>query len=111
MSLVWKYFKIHEGESRYAVCDECNSKVSRGGLTAKTFSTSGLIHHLKSNHPSKYDEYQRETKRKTTTATASTPSVAEMFEKNKKFTKDSAKAKGITDKVMEYMALDGLSVL
>ncbi|KAM4559372.1 zinc finger BED domain-containing protein 4 [Odontesthes bonariensis] len=108
MSLVWKYFKVHEGENRFAVCEECKTKVSRGGLSAKTFSTSGLINHLKSNHPSKYEEYARETKRKANTAKTpcTTPSVADIFEKSRKFTKDSVKAKGITEKVMEYMALD-----
>ena len=36
----------------------------------------------------------------------STPSMPNVFEKMKKFAKDSAKANGITKKVMEFMALD-----
>ncbi|QQP36332.1 Uncharacterized protein FKW44_021398, partial [Caligus rogercresseyi] len=75
-----------------------------------TFSTSVLIYHLKANHPSKYEEFQRETKTKansaTSTAASTTPSVTDMFERSRKFNKDSTKAKGITDKIMEYMALD-----
>ncbi|KAF3845717.1 hypothetical protein F7725_002795, partial [Dissostichus mawsoni] len=31
------------------------------GVTAKTFTTSGLLHHLKSKHPDKYAEYDQIT--------------------------------------------------
>ncbi|XP_060769444.1 zinc finger BED domain-containing protein 4-like [Neoarius graeffei] len=107
MSAVWKYFKVSESENRVAVCNECDAKVSRGGINAKTFSTSGLISHLKTNHPAKHDEYARESaaaaaKRKASSA----PSVADVFEKTKKFASESPKAIGITKKIMEYMALD-----
>lgn len=35
-----------------------------------------------------------------------TPSVADFLEKAKKFANDSAKAKGITKRIMEFIALD-----
>ena len=70
-----------------------------------------MIHHLKSKHPRQHEEYERDTtaaatKRKVGLPSSHTPSVADVFEKAKKFGSDSAKAKGITTKVMEFIALD-----
>ncbi len=53
-----------EKDPRTAICKTCNSEISRGGASAKTFSASGLIYHLKSP-PS-----------------TPTPSVADVFEKD-----------------------------
>ncbi len=59
MSAVWTYFSISEKDPRTAICKTCNAEISRGGASAKTFSTSGLIHHLKSKHFDRYAEYER----------------------------------------------------
>ncbi len=64
MSAVWTYFSISEKDPRTANCKTCNAEISRGGASAKTFSASGLIYHLKSP-PS-----------------TPTPSVADVFEKD-----------------------------
>ncbi|KAJ4922865.1 hypothetical protein JOQ06_021327 [Pogonophryne albipinna] len=61
MSAAWRYFNISEKEARIAICKTCSADISRGGVTAKTFSTSGLLHHLKSKHPDKYAEYDQIT--------------------------------------------------
>ncbi|RXN03340.1 zinc finger BED domain-containing 4-like protein [Labeo rohita] len=107
MSAVWTYFSISEKDPRIAICKTCNAEISRGGASAKTFSTSGLIYHLKSKHPDRCAEYERNTaqKRKTPPSTP-TPSVVDVFEKARKFPSDSVKAKGITPKIMELIALD-----
>lgn len=72
----------------------------------KNFSTTGLIHHLKTRHPIEHEEYRKTTLVKSTPTTSQTPSVATLFEKTKKFEEDSVKACGITEKVMEFIALD-----
>lgn len=107
MFAVWTYFSISEKDPRTAICKTCNAEISRGGASAKTFSTSGLIYHLKSKHSDRYAEYERNAaqKRKTPPSTP-TPSVADVFEKARKFPSDGVKAKGITQKIMECIALD-----
>ena len=40
MSAVWKYFEISEEDPRMAICKLCSAEVSRGGVTAKTFSAN-----------------------------------------------------------------------
>ena len=72
----------------------------------KNFSTSGLIHHLKTRHPIQYAEYIKTTMLKRTPTSTPTPLVAAVFEKAKKFANDSAKARGITEKMMEFIALE-----
>ncbi|KAL0150404.1 hypothetical protein M9458_054221, partial [Cirrhinus mrigala] len=106
MSAVWKHFKVSDEDSKVAICNICSAKVSRGGSTAKTFSTTGLIHHLESRHAVEFEEYRQTTLVKTKPTSTPTPSVATVFEKIKKFANDSAKARDITEKVMEFIALD-----
>uniref|UniRef100_A0A8C5LQ09 BED-type domain-containing protein n=1 Tax=Leptobrachium leishanense TaxID=445787 RepID=A0A8C5LQ09_9ANUR len=111
MSAVWKYFTVSEKDNKFAVCTACSAEVSRGGTTPRNFSTTGLIHHLKAKHPVQHAEYAKEAAKlkKTTPAastSSSTPSVATLFQKITKFTSDSPKAHEITEKVMEFIALD-----
>ncbi|XP_067300896.1 zinc finger BED domain-containing protein 4-like [Pseudorasbora parva] len=116
MSAVWKHFKVSEKDAKTAVCKHCSAELSRGGASAKTYSTSSLIYHLKSRHPEHHAEYEKDAAAAAATAAAKrkvpppslthTPSVADFLEKAKKFTSDSAKAKGITKKIMEFIALD-----
>lgn len=44
MSAVWAYFQISEKDPR--IKHVVTAETSRGGATAKTFSASGLIHHM-----------------------------------------------------------------
>ena len=64
MSAVWKYFDISEKDGLMAICKLCSAEVSRGGVTAKTFSTSGLINHLSAKHKDKHDEFKKLTAQK-----------------------------------------------
>ncbi len=95
MSAVWKHFKVSEKEAKTAVCRHCSAELSRGGASAKTYSTSSLIYHLKSRQPEHHAEYEKDTAAATATAAAKrkvappsprtpTPSVADL-EKAKKF--------------------------
>ena len=107
MSAVWEYFHISENDPRIAICKTCNSGISRGGKSTKSFSTSGLIFHLKSKHPDRHSDFEKNTAQKRKiNPSAPAPSVADLFEKARQFSSDSAKAKGITQKMMEFIALD-----
>ncbi len=59
MSAVWTYFSISQKDPRTAICKTCNAEISRGGASAKTFSTSVLIDQLKSKRSDHYAEYER----------------------------------------------------
>lgn len=85
----------------------CNADISRGGASAKHFSSSGFVYHLKSKHPKRHADYEKHTaqKRKVSLSTPTT-TVADVFEKARKFSSDGAKAKGITQKIMEFIALN-----
>ena len=107
MSVVWTYLNISKNDPRIAICTTCNAEISRGGASAKSFSTSGLINHLKCKHPDCHSEYEKNVAQKRQ-INLSTPtlSVADVFEKARKFSSDGAKAKGITQRNMEFTALD-----
>lgn len=57
-SPVWNFFKVDAVDNRKAVCNECKAKISRGGATAKFFTTTNLIGHLRSQHVEKYHDYE-----------------------------------------------------
>lgn len=113
MAVVWQYFTVSEKDQRFAVCNTCSIEISRGGAVRKSFNTTNLIGHLKSRHEAVYGDYlQADQKRKNEAAKkAQTPgktqtSIDTAFEKAKQLPPDSAKAKQITNKVMEFIALD-----
>ncbi len=89
MSAVWTYFSISEKDPR------------------PKFQEGVHLQRLASKHSDRYAEYERNAaqKRKTPPRTP-TPSVADVFEKARKFPSDGVKAKGITQKIMEFIALD-----
>ncbi|XP_077315557.1 max-like protein X isoform X1 [Lithobates pipiens] len=106
MSAVWKYFKVSDKDPKFAICSLCSAEISRGGTVPRHFSTTGLIHHLKTRHPVQHSDYKK-TVPLPKSDSGSTPSVATVFEKvKKKFASDSPKARAITDKIMEFIALD-----
>ena len=113
MSVAWEYFTVSEKDPRFAVCKTCSSEISRGGTTRKDFNTTNLIGHLKNRHAAVYSDYlQADKKRrddaakKATTTCKTQTLINTAFEKGKKFPIDSTKAKQITSKVMEFIALD-----
>ena len=44
-SVTWEFFTVKE-DSRFAICDERETKVPRGGVTTKPYATTNLVHHL-----------------------------------------------------------------
>lgn len=62
-SPVWQYFDISLTNQSKAVCKICTTGLSRG-LTAKQFSTTPLINHLKHKHPDQFDEFTKKKESK-----------------------------------------------
>jgi hypothetical protein len=50
-STAWKYFKVNPKDKTVCICNLCDTIISRGGKTAKTFTTTNMINHLKKFHP------------------------------------------------------------
>ena len=54
---IWNYFTVDVEEVKFARCNTCSDKVSRGGNTAKSFNTTNLVNHLKKQHTEVYEEF------------------------------------------------------
>ena len=52
-STAWDFFTISVADERFALCNVCKGKISRGVVRA-SFSTSPLRLHLKNCHPPEY---------------------------------------------------------
>ena len=53
-SKVWIYFQV-EPDERYAKCNICQTRISRGGI-GKTAGTTSLLNHLKFKHRRQYGD-------------------------------------------------------
>ena len=53
-SLIWEHFTVSVNDDKKAVCKYCNISVTRGGKNPKTFGTTNLFKHSRSNHASEY---------------------------------------------------------
>ncbi|XP_060794595.1 zinc finger BED domain-containing protein 4-like [Neoarius graeffei] len=81
----------------------------RGGCCIKSFNTTNLICHLKKRHPEVHKQWQEanaaNVSKHKSKAAVEKP-IQQVLEQSKEFAKDSAKAKSVTNKVMEMIALD-----
>ena len=77
-SSIWSFFSLDE-DSKYALCDDCKQKVSRGGATTKMFNTSNLVSHLKNNHPELYKTFESQKAQESQEPTASTSTKAKQL--------------------------------
>jgi len=55
-SVIWEYFTVDGTKESIAVCKICNIKLCRGS-SAKAYSTSPLIQHLRAKHASEFKAY------------------------------------------------------
>lgn len=60
----WDYFKIIPEDQSTAECKLCGVAISRGGKTAKTYTTSGLSNHLKSKHKEEFSKCEEKTQKR-----------------------------------------------
>ena len=74
-SCIWSFFSLDE-DTKYALCDDCQLKVSLGGATTTTYNTSNLVSHLKSKHPELYKKFESKKAQDTEEPTTSTSANA-----------------------------------
>jgi BED zinc finger len=55
-SPVWDFFTVDTSNDSIAICNVCKYKLTRGN-SAKQYSTSPMIQHLKAKHPAEYESY------------------------------------------------------
>lgn len=111
MSAVWKFFSVCEEDNKFAICNTCKEKVGRGGTTPKTFGTTNLIRHLRQHHSAEFAKFNEASKGqhsgakgKQHQAQASTGASTNQQTLLALLSKE--KSKGITGKIMEFIALD-----
>ena len=54
-SVIWEFFSMSE-DTKYAICNTCQVKVSRGGRSTKSYTTTNLVSHLV-KHPDVNKQY------------------------------------------------------
>lgn len=93
----------------FAICNVCKEKISRGGSKVKNFNTTNLIRHLKNHHSAQHGEFAKLTAENEKKKGEKTPQrllTQPTLESTHAYSRDSGKAKAITKKVMEFIALD-----
>ena len=110
-SPVWQYFTAGEND-RQATCKVCSGKVSRGGQSVKTFSTTNLTGHLR-KHPAEYKKYEddkNKTEQQLQESRRSAPlkqlTLQESSSRTKVWESSDPRAIDITTKVAEMISLD-----
>ena len=120
-SPVWNFYSLAE-DTKFAVCSKCGDLVSRGGESTKSYNTSNLVSHLRSQHSEEYinftklkvsRESERETVRKERGKTSSIGGLRQLTlagrcasEKVKQWDINDSKSTLLHKKLGEMMALD-----
>ena len=60
-SVIWEFFTVDE-DNKFAICDECEAKVPRGGSTTKSNTTTNLVNYLKDTHKSTQNTWKEKQK-------------------------------------------------
>lgn len=103
MAEVWKFFKLESEGSPTASCNVCKADVSHGGKDRAAYSTTNLTRHRRNNHKQQHSEYTAATESATT---LKQPTLSETLKRKEKLSDSSEKAKKITAKIAEFIALD-----
>ncbi len=110
-SALWLFFSLAD-DTKYAICNNCKLKVSRGGATTKSFNTTNLISHLKSRHPEEFKKYEEkkrvelEGKQPVPAPTTKQITLFESQDRVNKWDVNDPRAKVIHRKIAEMVALD-----
>lgn len=111
-SPIWKHFTVCEDDNSKASCALCKSLISRGGVSAKNYTTSAMNNHLQYKHPDEYKAMKLTASAKLEsvprdTDTARTqPTLAEFAAKRKTWTIDSVEATRVHEAIGRMIAVD-----
>ena len=110
-ALIWNYFNIQSNQSTHAKCNvsSCQQAIKRG-QNPSSYSTTPLVNHLRSKHRNLFEQYEAALSQPGTSIVqnlpANQPSILSAFEDVRVWPHDNSKARKITRKVAEMIALD-----
>jgi len=55
--VIWEFFCEDEDSKYVFCCNECKTKVPRGGSSTKSYTTTNLLQHLSMKHMEIYKQY------------------------------------------------------
>ena len=114
-SCIWNFYSICAIDESKAICATCREKISRGGKSAKTYTTTNLKKHLHSHHQAQFKEFEQQEEAKTgeeaNKQSRSRPSRRQVslefvVDKHQPFGFDHPKAREINRLVAELIAVD-----
>lgn len=114
-SSIWKYFTVIEDDSSKASCILCKTLISRGGASAKNYTTSALNNHLQYKHPDEHKAMKLVLNAKKSVSAAvppddnvepKQPTLAEFAAKRKPWAIDSAEATRVHQAIGRMIAID-----
>ena len=108
MSAVWEYFELDAEKDATARCKSCKKDVSRGGNDSGRYNTTNLIKHLKKYHGELHEEFAKatENKKRQHGSSLTQPTLLDTFKSREKLTRESKKAKEITEHIAHFIVLD-----
>ena len=74
-SPIWEYFVLAE-DLCLAICQLCKDEVPHGGQSTKSYTTSNLVHYLKTKHGQEYTEYEKKSEKQPEAPQASSSNEA-----------------------------------
>ena len=111
-SAVWEYFILHVTDESKASCSLCSAVISRGGKEVKNFNTSNMRYHLETKHPNEYKRLEAkekelsQAKERNSLGGSNQPTLLELFVRSQPLAFDHPRAKEITKRIGEMIALD-----
>ena len=101
-SIVWSLFDDNCIDASKVTCRLCNAAVSRGGMKKEGVGTTNLWTHLDRKHKSDAARLRQEdsSKKFTSAAVASQPSIAESLQRSKPYDADDRRPATITRLIM-----------
>ena len=107
----WEYFVLQVTDDSKVSCSLCNAVISRGGKDTKNFNTSNMRYHLETKHPNEYKQLTAKDKESSRgkvggSRGSNQPTLLDSFKKSQPLAFDHPRAKIITKRISEMMALD-----
>jgi len=110
---VWDYFAVDVMDDSKVSCLLCPSIVPRGRKEVKNYNTTNMRRHLEINHENEFatliakeKELAKEKDKTNSTGTSNQPTIIDSLMKSQPFPFEHPRAKEITKKVGEMIALD-----
>ena len=111
-SVIWEFFVVTE-DTKYAVCNTCQTKVSRGRGSTKSYTTTNLVSHLAKHTDINKQYIQRKSQEETPPQKQSRKrkieqqlSLEEMQELSKPWDINDARSQHVHKRIGEILAVD-----